>query len=78
MILFTEEQLDEAWRYDCRIRSSFNAQWITRTQYEKLFVYYIDSLIAGEKFIKLDIHIPKNMLESIDYEIHLETEDTIH
>lgn len=78
MILYTEDQLDDAWHYDCRIRSSMGANWISRGMYEKLFVYYLDALIAGEKFIKLDIHIPKDILEAIDYDINFETEETLH
>jgi len=78
MILYTEDQLDDAWHYDCRIRTSMGSHWIARGMYEKLFVQYIDALIAGEKFIKLDIHIPEYILDAIDYEINLETEETIH
>jgi hypothetical protein len=74
MILYTEDQLDEAWQYDCKIRSSFNANWISRDQYEKLFVQYLQCLAHGDKFIRLDIHIPDSMMDSIDNSIELEEE----
>lgn len=78
MILYTEDQLDDAWHYDCKIRSSLNANWVTRSMYEKLFVCYLDAIIAGDRYIKLDIYIPDYILESIGREIDLETEERLH
>jgi hypothetical protein len=73
MILYSENQLDEAWQYDCKKRSADGRHWIARSDYEKLFVLYLDNMVSGEELIKLDIYIPQDMLDSIDEVIELET-----
>jgi hypothetical protein len=74
MILYSEAQLDEAWQYDCKQRSLRDRHWISRSNYESLFVLYLDSVVSGDKLIKLDIYIPREMLASIDNTIDLEME----
>ena len=78
MILYTENQLDDAWQYDCKMRTLSNRMWITRSKYEKLFVYYLQCLIDGDKFIKLDIHIPEDILNGMGESIDLYTEERLH
>lgn len=78
MIIYSENQLDDAWQHDCRMRSLSNRMWITRTKYEKLFVYYLQSLIDGDEFIKLDIYIPEYILDNMDQEIDIYTEERLH
>lgn len=73
MILYSENQLDQAWQYDCKQRSAKGRHWISRADYENLFVLYLDSIVAGDKLIKLDIYIPQEMLDSIDDVVELET-----
>ena len=78
MILYTENQLDDAWQHDCKMRTLSGRMWITRSKYEKLFVYYLQSLIDGDEFIKLDIHIPESMLDNMEQSIDLYTEERLH
>jgi hypothetical protein len=78
MILYTEEQLDKAWQYDCKVRSSVGANWIPRGMYERLFVYYLESVVNGDEFIKLDIHIPTDLLDTIGTDIIIEEEEQLH
>ena len=73
MILYSENQLDEAWQYDCKQRSASGRHWIARSDYENLFVLYLDNMVSGEELINLDIYIPHHMLDSIDAVIDLET-----
>lgn len=73
MILYSENQLDEAWQYDCKQRSLKDRHWIARSVYENLFVHYLENIVNGEELINLDIHIPPEMLDSIDAAIDLET-----
>lgn len=73
MILYSEAQLDEAWQYDCKQRSLRDRHWLARSDYENLFVLYLDNMVSGEKLIKLDIYIPPEMLDSIDAVIEVET-----
>jgi hypothetical protein len=72
MILYSENQLNEAWKYDCKKRSANGRHWISRTDYENLFVLYLDSIVSGDELIKLDIYIPQEMLDSIDEVVELE------
>tara|TARA_A100001015_G_scaffold264858_1_gene312773 strand:- start:646 stop:885 length:240 start_codon:yes stop_codon:yes gene_type:complete len=74
MILYSEAQLDEAWQYDCKQRSFRDRHWISRNDYENLFVLYLESVVSGDRLIKLDIYIPREMLASIDDTIDLEME----
>lgn len=78
MILYSENQLDDAWHYDCKIRSSLGANWISRGQYERLFVHYMQCLAEGDEFIKLDIHIPDEFLNTIGDRIELESDEEVH
>ena len=73
MILYSENQLDEAWQYDCKQRSAKDTNWIARSVYENLFVHYLENIVNGEELINLDIHIPPKMLDSIDEAIDLDT-----
>ena len=78
MLLYTEAQLDEACLHDCDIRNNLGQKNFTRKRYEKLFVFYMDRILAGEQEINLKINIPRYMLESIDEEIGLELEQELH
>lgn len=73
MILYSENQLDEAWQYDCKQRSLKDRHWIARSVYENLFVHYLENIVNGEELINLDIHIPPEMLDSIDEAIEFDT-----
>ena len=78
MILYTEEQLDKAWHYDCKIRTSLSANWLSRGQYERLFVHYMQCLAEGDELIRLDIHIPTELLETIGTDLYVEEEEQLH
>lgn len=78
MILYTEEQLDKAWQYDCKVRSSLGANWIPRGMYERLFVYYLECIASGDELIKLDIHIPQDLLDTIGNTLELEEDGEVH
>jgi hypothetical protein len=69
MILYSEDQLHDAWQYDCKKRSAKDNPWLKINQYEEKFINYLDLIIAGEEKVELDIHIPKYILESIGIEI---------
>ena len=78
MILYTEEQLDDCWVYDCEQRATQNRSKISRGQYERLFMQHLDDILCGAKLVKLDIYIPKWVFESIDQEILIDVKDTIN
>ena len=78
MILYTEEQLDKAWQYDCKVRNSIGANWIPRGMYERLFVYYLECIANGDELIKLDIHIPQDLLDTIGDNLEVEQDEEVH
>tara|TARA_E500000178_G_scaffold272807_1_gene271101 strand:- start:845 stop:1081 length:237 start_codon:yes stop_codon:yes gene_type:complete len=78
MILYTEEQLDKAWQYDCKVRNSVGANWIPRGMYERLFVYYLECIASGDELIKLDIHIPQDLLDTIGDNLEVEQDEEVH
>jgi hypothetical protein len=75
MILYSENQLDTAWQYDCKQRTAKGRHWISRTDYENLFVLYFESVLRGDKLIKVDIYIPEDLLLAIDTEIEFDEEE---
>ena len=52
--------------------------WIPRGMYERLFVYYLECLANGDELIKLDIHIPTDLLDTIGTEIIIDEEEQLH
>lgn len=78
MILYTEQQLDKAWQYDCKVRNSVGANWIPRGMYERLFVYYLECIASGDELIKLDIHIPQDLLDTIGNNLEVEEDEEVH
>ena len=75
MILYSENQLDTAWQYDCKQRSAKGRHWISRADYENLFVLYFESVLRGDELIKVDIYIPEDLLLAIDTEIEFDEEE---
>lgn len=68
MILYSEEVLEKAWRYDCKQRSKQDRQWLTQSNYRKLFEIYMDNYLAGYP-LNMDIYIPDWLLEFIETEL---------
>ncbi len=84
MILYTEKQLDQSWRLDCKNRSRLNKPWLNREKYRDMFEACLDLKVAGlhdraryylETF---DLQIPQDILESIEDTIELELEEDEH
>jgi|TARA_X000000950_G_scaffold288334_1_gene404537 hypothetical protein len=78
MILYTDEQLDECWLFDCQKRKDQSREKISRGQYERLFMHHLENILAGTKLVRLDIYIPKWVFETIDEEILVNVQDTIN
>tara|TARA_R100000654_G_scaffold821_4_gene3170 strand:+ start:4151 stop:4387 length:237 start_codon:yes stop_codon:yes gene_type:complete len=78
MILYTEEQLDDCWVYDCEQRETQNREKISRGQYERLFMQHLENILAGTKLVRLKIYIPRWVFETIDEEILVNVQDTIN
>ncbi len=78
LILYTEENLDYAWRYDCKQRTKDNLAWLHREEFRYHFEKYLDTLLAGqnpEHYMLIKIYIPKQILDDIQTIIDTEIED---
>ena len=67
MILYTEKQLDNAYRLDCKARAKVNEPWITREQFRSLYEDLIT--IHMEKAEKEELileDVPEWVINSID------------
>ena len=67
MIIYTEANLDLAWREDCKFRTSIGEEWLEREEYRRRFETELDDYIAGLS-TKFSIIIPSWILETIDAE----------
>tara|TARA_X000001388_G_scaffold61873_1_gene47568 strand:- start:835 stop:1068 length:234 start_codon:yes stop_codon:yes gene_type:complete len=67
MILYTEEQLDNAYRLDCKARTKSDEPWITREQfrslYEDLITLHMEKAEREELLIE---DVPEWVINSID------------
>tara|TARA_R100000406_G_scaffold80348_1_gene61647 strand:- start:312 stop:560 length:249 start_codon:yes stop_codon:yes gene_type:complete len=78
MILYTEKQLEEAWRADCKKRSLNDCPWLDKEKYREIFEACLDLKISGmdeqSKYYlhTFNLHIPKKLLDSIQEIIDLE------
>ena len=67
MLLYTEKQLDVAYRIDCKARTKSNEPWITiedfRPIYEDLLEAY---MLAHDKDSILADNLPKYLVDSVN------------
>jgi hypothetical protein len=67
MLLYTEKQLDVAYRIDCKARTKSNEPWITiedfRPIYEDLLEAY---MLAHDKDAILADNLPKYLVDSVN------------
>ncbi len=47
MIIYTEANLDLAWREDCKFRASIGEEWLEREEYRRRFEAELDDYIGG-------------------------------
>jgi len=67
MLLYTETQLEQAYRIDCKARTKSNEQWITleefRPLYEELMEHFMTSYKEGDV---LPDNVPEYLVDSIN------------
>tara|TARA_R100001460_G_scaffold106925_1_gene154965 strand:- start:739 stop:972 length:234 start_codon:yes stop_codon:yes gene_type:complete len=67
MLLYTEKQLDIAYRIDCKARTSCNEPWIKREEFRPLYEDLIESyMIAYAKDNPNKKNVPEYLLDSIN------------
>tara|TARA_R110002110_G_scaffold167853_7_gene368992 strand:+ start:1342 stop:1581 length:240 start_codon:yes stop_codon:yes gene_type:complete len=68
MLLYTEAQLEKAWRIDCKARSSCDKAWIKpeefRPIYEKLIELYMRTNHPDSEIFNTEI--PEYLIDSVN------------
>lgn len=67
MLLYTEKQLDVAYRIDCKARSKYNEPWVTREDFRPVYEDLLESYMVA--FNLKDIankKIPDHLLQSVN------------
>jgi len=67
MLLYTEKQLDKAYRIDCKARTICNEPWIKREDFRPLYEDLIESyMVAYNEDNILGKDVPEYLLDSIN------------
>jgi|TARA_R100001463_G_scaffold16645_4_gene43109 hypothetical protein len=67
MLLYTEKQLDVAYRIDCKARTQCNEAWVTREDFRPLYEDLLESyMIAYSEDNILGADIPEYLIESVN------------
>ena len=67
MLLYTEMQLDVAYRIDCKARTKCNEPWVKREDFRPLYEDLLESyMIAYSEDDILGKDIPEYLIESVN------------
>ncbi len=67
MLLYTEKQLDKAYRIDCKARSKCNEPWVQREDFRPLYEDLLESyMIAYSEDDILGTDIPDYLIDSVN------------
>ena len=67
MLLYTEKQLDKAYRIDCKARTSCNEPWIQREDFRPLYEDLIEAyMVAYSEDYLLGNYVPEYLLEAVN------------
>ncbi len=67
MLLYTEKQLDKAYKIDCKARTRCNEPWIQREDFRPLYENLLESyMIAYSEDDILGIDIPEYLIDSVN------------
>jgi hypothetical protein len=67
MLLYTEKQLDVAYRIDCKARTRCNEAWVKREDFRPLYEDLLESyMIAYSEDNILGADIPEYLIESVN------------
>ena len=47
MLLYTEKQLDKAYRIDCKARTQSNEAWVTREEFRPIYEMLIEHFMKA-------------------------------
>jgi len=67
MLLYTEKQLDKAYRIDCKARTKCNEGWVTREDFRPIYEDLLESyMIAYSEDDILGKDIPEYLIDSVN------------
>jgi len=67
MLLYTEKQLDKAYKIDCKARTRCNEPWVIREDFRPLYENLLESyMIAYSEDAILGIDIPEYLIDSVN------------
>ena len=67
MLLYTEKQLDLAYKIDCKARTKCNEAWVTREDFRPLYEDLLESyMIAYSEGDILGTDIPEYLIDSVN------------
>ena len=67
MLLYTEKQLDVAYRIDCRARTRSDEAWITREDFRPMYENLLEAyMVAYNEDLLLGGDIPEYLIDSVN------------
>ena len=67
MLLYTEKQLDEAYRIDCKARTQSDEAWVTREEFRPVYEMLIEHFMKAYESDALFMHeVPEHLLNSVN------------
>ena len=67
MLLYTEKQLDTAYRIDCKARTRSNLPWIKREEFRPLYEDLVEAfMVAYDEDILLGADVPVYLLDAVN------------
>ena len=67
MLLYTEKQLDVAYRIDCKARTKAGLAWITREEFRPVYEVLVEAfMVAYNEDNILTDSVPKYLLDSVN------------
>jgi len=67
MLLYTEKQLDKAYRIDCKARTLCNEEWVTREDFRPLYEDLIEPyMVAYSEDYILGDDVPEYLLDAVN------------
>ena len=67
MLLYTEKQLDKAYRIDCKARTKCNEPWVQREDFRPLYEDLIEAyMVTYSEDYLLGNDVPEYLLEAVN------------
>jgi len=67
MLLYTEKQLDVAYRIDCKARTKSGLAWITREEFRPVYEVLVEAfMVAYQEDNLITDAVPEYLLDSVN------------